>query len=176
MQNQPWRLGMWPIWGGISAERLLTLRYKSVSWVNRAISFGIFPLRALKCKYKPVKLLSSAKAAGNVPERPFPCREILATRPCSLQPTPSKEPLHGSAAGVHEAKNWFFGSREALMAIRVGSSASEDIDGEGKKRRRREMRRVREGSMFVLRENGQEKWVFGKVWDFLCGKVKRSPS
>jgi hypothetical protein len=43
------------------------------------------------------------------------------------------------------------------MAIRVGSSASEDIDGEGKKRRRREMRRVKEGSMFVLRENGQEK-------------------
>lgn len=47
------------------------------------------------------------------------------------------------------------------MAIRVGSSASEDFAGEGKRmrgrRRRREKRKLREGGMFVSRENGKEK-------------------
>lgn len=45
------------------------------------------------------------------------------------------------------------------MAIRVGSSASEDFAGEGKRMRwrRREKRKLREGGMFVSRENGKEK-------------------
>ena len=128
---------MFPISGGISPERLFTLRYKSLSWVNREISFGIFPFRALKCRYNPVKLLREAKASGTVPESPFPCREILATRPCSLQATPSKEPLHGSVLDVHEVKNWFCGSREAFMAMRVGISVSEEMEEEGKRKRRK---------------------------------------
>lgn len=128
---------MSPISEGISPERLFTLRYKSLSWDNREIPFGIFPLRALKCKYNPVKLLREAKASGNVPESPFPCREILATRPCSLQATPSKEPLHGSVFAVHEVKNLFCGSREAFTAMRVGSSVSEEREGEGKRKRKK---------------------------------------
>lgn len=61
------------------------------------------------------------------------------------------------------------------MAIRVGSSASEDMEGEGKKRRRRrEKRRVREGGMFVSKENGKEKIgeFVGKGWNLFCGKAK----
>jgi hypothetical protein len=59
------------------------------------------------------------------------------------------------------------------MAIRVGTSASEDMEGEGKKRRRRkEKRRVREGCMFVSRENGKEKSgeFVGKVGTCFVGK------
>lgn len=59
------------------------------------------------------------------------------------------------------------------MAIRVGSSASEDFAGDGKRmRRRREKRKLREGGMFVSRENGKEKVL--SLWErlelFFVGK------
>lgn len=64
LKDRPWRLGMLPNSGGIRPDRLLTLRYKSVSSLELVISLGILPFKELKCRYRPVKLLSWPTAGG----------------------------------------------------------------------------------------------------------------
>ncbi|GER38729.1 phosphatidylinositol 4-OH kinase beta2, partial [Striga asiatica] len=66
--------------------------------------------------------LSSATAGVNFPASPFPCREMLATFRCSLQATPTNEPLHGSPEAAHEDRHLFAGSKDDLISINALSS------------------------------------------------------
>lgn len=153
---------MLPTSGGTTPERLLTLRYKSKSWVKLAISLGTTPCSLLKCKYNPDKVWSWPISGGIFPVRSLPCKEMLTTWPSSLQAIPSKEPLHGSVESAdHDERMTPFGSKDALIVTSKDKEVLVSMAAEEEVRIRMQKKMVEERKpMFGL----QEKVMWGKLF------------